>query len=406
MAEDVMRTTVQQRLLNTLGGGLVLALATVWGSHAVQAQPAPEPRPTVEVIAKDMREQTVRIPVTVKDLYGRQETRTIPIIIFRPQGDGPFPLVVFNHGRAVPAKRASQGPNRPETLARYLVNKGFVVMAPTRVGYAETYGDFDPEEKGSCRSPQFEPMSIAASDQVLATVEHAKTLPYVDATRWIVSGISVGGLTTVATVGRNPPGLLGGINFAGGSGGDPESQPGQPCSPNSIAHYWGGLAKTAKAPMLWLYWQNDKYWGEEVPRKWHKAWTDGGGQAALTMFPPAGEDGHNGINTDMDHWLPVVDAFLVQLGFNKPAIVGKPAATDFADIADASKVPVSATNQATVYAKFLETKPPRAFAVGNKGGWGHAYGDYAVGRALGFCQRSGQTCQLYAVDDKVVWQGK
>ncbi len=375
-------------------------------SGITQAQPVPEPGLTVEVVAKDMREETVRIPVTVKDMYGRQETRTIPIIIFRPPGDGPFPLVVFNHGRAVTEKRATQGRNRPEHVARYLVAKGFVVMAPTRVGYAETYGDFDPEESGACRERRFEPMSIAASDQVLATVELAKTLPYVDASRWIVAGQSVGGLASVTTVGRNPPGLMGGINFAGGSGGNPDTQPGRPCSPNSIGGYWGSLAKTAKAPMLWLYWQNDKYWGEDYPRRWHMAWTDGGAQASFASFAPSGDDGHNGINSDMDHWLPVVDAFLGQLGFNQPAIATKPPATDFADISDVAKVPVSAKSQATAYAKFLESKPPRAFAVGNKGGWGYSYGDYAVGRALGFCQRSGQTCQLYAVDDKVVWTAK
>ena len=393
-------------LLNSLWGGLAGAWAAALCGNLAQAQPAPEPGLAVDVVAKDMREETVRIPVTVKDMYGRQETRTIPIIIFRPQGDGPYPLVVFNHGRAVTEKRATQGRNRPEHVARYLVAKGFVVMAPTRVGYAETYGDFDPEDGGSCSQPRIEPKSIAASDQVLATVELAKTLPYVDATRWIVAGQSVGGLATVTTVGRNPPGLLGGINFAGGSGGNPETQPGRPCSPNSITNFWGSLAKTAKAPMLWLYWQNDKYWGEDVPKKWHKSWTDGGAQAAMTTFPPSGEDGHSGINTDMEHWLPVVDAFLGQLGFNKPAIVTRPPVTDFADIADAGKVPVSAKSQASGYAKFLETKPPRAFAVGDKGGWGYSTGDYAIGRALGYCQRGGQTCKLYAVDDKVVWTGK
>jgi hypothetical protein len=163
------------------------------------------------------------------------------------------------------------------------------------------------------------------------------------------------------------------------------------------------LAKTAKVPMLWLYWQNDRYWGEDNPKKWHKAWVDGGAQATFLSLAPSGEEGHFGINADMDHWLPPVDAFLAQLGFNAPAIVTPPAATDFAAIADASKVPVSANNRSIAYAKFLSLKLPRAFAVGDKGGWGYSTGDYAVGRALGFCQRSGQACKLYAVDDKVVW---
>ena len=375
----------------------IIALLVSSGAGA-QTTPA-----AAEVLAKDLQEETVRISVTVKDLYGREETSTIPIAIYRPEGKGPFPLVVFNHGRAVVGKRAAQGRNRPENLARYLVAKGFVVMAPTRVGYADTYGSFDPEDSGSCGSMRVEPMSIAASDQVLATVEFAKTLPYVDATRWIVGGQSVGGLTAVATVGRNPAGLLAGINFAGGTGGNPDANPGRPCRPGAIESYWGTLAGTAKTPMLWLYWSNDKYWGEDLPRQWHAAWARGGAKAQLVQFPPSGEDGHNGLNADMDRWLPVLDAFLVQLGFTKAAIVSRPPASGFAALTNLAAVPISAQNQASAYAAFLELKHPRAFAVGERGGWGRASGDYAMGRALGNCARHGQVCKLYAVDDDVVW---
>ena len=179
------------RVWAVLGAGLCIAVSAL----------------AEEVVAKDMREELVRIGVTVKDMYGRLETRQIPVTIFRPSGEGPFPLVVFNHGRAVAAKRPQQGPNRPEHAARYLVGKGFVVLAPTRVGYAETYGDFDPEQSGPCNSPRVEPMALAASDQVLATVAYAKNLPFVDTTRWLVAGQSVGGLAAVATVGRQTDGV-------------------------------------------------------------------------------------------------------------------------------------------------------------------------------------------------------
>ena len=57
----------------------------------------------------------------------------------------------------------------------------------------------------------------------------------------------------------------------------------------------------------------------------------------------------------------------------------------------------------SAYAKFLDMTKPRAFAVSTKGGFGVASGDYAVGRALGSCQRYGNPCALYAVDADVVW---
>ena len=369
----------------------------LWGGVWAQEE---NPSAAPEILAKDMREEVVRTQATVKDMYGRQETMALPITVYRPPGDGPYPLVVFNHGRATREKRASQGRYRPEAAARYLVAKGFVVLVPNRIGYWETYGNFDPENSG-CKS--IEPMSIAASEQVLATVEFAKTLPYVDTSRWLVAGQSVGGLTTVATVGRAPQGLLGGINFSGGTGGNPDLNPGRPCNPDAATKYWGEIAKNAKVPMLWLYWENDKYWGPDIPKTWHRAWVDGGGRAKLAAFGPSGENGHSGLTQDMDHWLPEVDAFLGQLGFEQPAIVKAPPASAFAAIDATTAVPVGTSGKAA-YAKFLEMALPRAFAVSSKGGFGLARGDYAAGRALGNCQRYGNPCTLYAVDSDVVWK--
>jgi len=372
------------------------ASASVW---ALDANPAATP--AAEVLAKDMREEVVRIQVTVKDMYGREATRPVPITIYRPAGEGPFPLLVFNHGRSPGDKRAQQGRSQPETVARYLVAKGFVVMAPTRIGYWETYGDFDPENS-ACKN--IEPMSIAASQQVLATVEFAKTLPYVDASRWLVAGQSVGGLTAVATVGRAPMGLLGGINFSGGTGGNPDLSPANPCNPAATTRYWGDIAKNAKVPMLWMYWENDKYWGPSIPKTWHRAWVEGGGHAQFAALSPSGDNGHSGVGEDMDHWLPVVDRFLRELGFDRPAIVTAPPPSGFADVSDLNRVPVSSAGKAA-YAKFLEMASPKAFAITTRGGFGFARGDYAPGRAMGFCQRSnGNTCVLYAVNDDVVWK--
>ena len=375
---------------------VMLSVFVFLGHAQTPAQP--------EVFARDMKEEIVRINVTVKDFFGRHETRAIPITIFRPEGDGPYPFVVFNHGRPVQSKRSTQGRYRPEHAARYLVAKGFVVFVPMRVGYWETYGDFDPEYSGSCSNPyDIEAMSIAASDQVLATAECARSQSYVDASRWLVAGTSVGGLTAVATVGRKPSGLIGGINFVGGTGGDPDRNPNNPCAPNRISNYWGKLANPAVVPMLWMYWQNDKFWGEDHPKVWHKAWVASGASVDFKMFPPTGSDGHSGLNIDMNSWLPVVDNFLSKLGFDQPAIVSKPPATAYAELTSADKVPVSDPGKAG-YARFLEAKLPRAFAIGERGGWGFSSGDYAMGKAIGNCQRTGQKCKLYAVDNDVVWQ--
>ena len=375
----------------------MLVAATIAAPSLANAQ-TPE-----EAVARDMGEEVLHIPVTVKDMFGRQETKQIPITVFRPKGNGPFPLAIMNHGRATDARRSRQGRQRYEDLSRYLVAKGFAVLVPTRAGYAETYGDFDPEASGGCNAKRLEPMADAVFTQVMATLELAKTLPFVDATRWIVVGQSVGGFASVVTVGRHPPGLVAGINFAGGTGGNPDNRPQDPCSPQAVGRLWHGLAAGAAAPMLWLYWQNDMYWGPSIPKLWNAAWIDGGGKAEMHTLAPVGTDGHGGSGSDMDHWVPIVDTFLAGLGFTTPGLIVRPPPSRYAGIGDVDKVALPEASRTGAYQRFLEARMPRAFAIGPHGAWGWSSGDWALGKALGRCARRGEACRLYAVDGEVVW---
>lgn len=379
----------------------LLWCALLWASAARAQGEAANQTP----LARDLQEQVLEVAVTVQDLHGRRESRTIPVTVFRPQGAGPFPLLVLNHGRASsPAERAQTPRFRMEQQARYFVGKGFVVAVPTRVGYGQAQqGDFDPESSGRCTQPQIGPMSQAASDQVLAVVAQARQWPGVDASRWWVAGQSVGGLTSVATVMRAPDGLQAGINFSGGTGGNPKERPGQPCNPQQIAQHWQGGAGQAKVPMLWVYWENDQYWGPDIPKQWLQAYLRGGGQAQWLQLGPIAGDGHQGFSRDMDRWTVAVDEFLARQGITQAAVPAVPAATGFAPLQEGARVPVPASGQ-DLYRRFLASPLPRAFAVGPAGQSGYATGDWAVGRALGFCQaRSGLACRLYAVDDQVVW---
>lgn len=361
--------------------------------------------PTAEAMAADLFEEVHRIPVRLTDLYGRTDSALMPLTLYRPAEPGPHPLVIFNHGRASGAARAKPLRQRFEVLARYLVNKGFVVLVPTRIGYGETYGGFDAETAGTqCERLQFDAMARVASDQVLATLEWARQRPEIDTQRWLVMGISVGGLTSVATVWRQPPGLLGGVNFSGGSGGDPERSPGRPCSPQRMAQLFQEKGALAQVPMQWLYWENDLFWGAEHPKTWFQAWTRAGAPAEFTSLPPVGKDGHSGLNIDMNHWVPVVDAFLARLGFDRPGWPPRPPVNPTVKVDEVDKVPVPDANRALYASKFLTSPLPRAFAFSPSGSVGWASGDWAAGRALGYCQsRRGVRCSLYAVDQDVVW---
>jgi len=268
-------------------------------------------------LADDLREQVVRWPVTLQDAVGRRENKEIVLTLFKPQGAGPFPVLVLNHGRAPTSQaRAAQRRLRYERLARFWLAQGFAVMVPTRVGYGPDTDGFDPEFTGACKQPNHAVMAKATSDQVLAAIAYASTQPDLDTTRWLVAGQSVGGFASIATVARQPSGLLGGINFSGGTGGNPDLKPKQPCGVEILAEFWRQQAAHNTLPMLWLYWQNDLYWGETAPVMWHQAWLQGGGRAEFHHMPPVGKDGHNGMNLDLANWTPLVQRFLQSLGLS------------------------------------------------------------------------------------------
>ena len=355
-------------------------------------------------LARDLREEIHRFPVSVSDLAGRRETVDIALTTYRPNGPGPFPLVVMSHGRGRPESRRQLGRVRYDVLARYFVNKGFAVLVPTRVGYGDTYGDFDPEGAGTCNTLRADQVSTAASDQVLAAVDFARRLPWADTRRWMAAGQSVGGLATMAVAWRNPPGLVATINFSGGTGGVPDLRPGKPCAPENTERLWRQQAGSARTPSLWFYWENDRYWGAEVPRRWARAWEEGGGTLSFHQLPAFGKDGHAGLSQDMDRWIPIAEAWLARLGFDQPGDVIVPPPSGHAAIDDVQRVPISAASRARLYGRFLNAPKPRAFAIGRSGGVAWASGDWARGRALGACNNvRNETCVLYAVDDDVVW---
>ena len=61
--------------------------------------------------------------------------------MYRPDGPGPFPLVLVNHGRSSDPR--SQPADRPTVLARQMVARGYAVVAPMRRGFAQTQGRYE-----------------------------------------------------------------------------------------------------------------------------------------------------------------------------------------------------------------------------------------------------------------------
>lgn len=387
-----MRATILLRL------ALATALAAALPPLAVAAADAP--------LHRDLREEVLHVQVKVGSAFGEVEGR-LPVTLFRPAGDGPFPLVVISHGRDSDKRAAYERP-RFESAARFFVRKGFAVAVPLRLGYGELAELGDPEASGGCRNPRYAPALAAAAAQIATVAGELAKRPDIDRERLVLVGQSVGGMATVAATALRSPGLVAAINFAGGHGGNPENHPGDPCVADqlkALVNQYGQLnaAQAPAVPMLWVYAENDRYFAPRHSRRWAQVYGAAGAPLEFELLPPFADDGHKLFARGADVWQPLVDAYLIKLGFTRSGRIARPPDSGFAALADEGALPLKGGSVVEGYRKFLAAESPRAFAVGAKR-WGYAHGDDAMSRALGLCQRdTGQACQLYAVDDRIVW---
>ncbi len=298
-------------------GLIVYALANV-SVIAPRAQPMPE---ATEVNATplnatpldpSLNEEIVNVPIIVA-YRGGSHQREFVLSVFRPDGPGPFPVVVFSHGRN-PKARPIFGRSRP--LARYFVDRGFAVLAPTRVGYGVSGFDIDPERSSGakCETLQYAPLAANVAAHIKATLTYARQQPWADSQRIVLAGQSAGGFGSIIAAGENLTGVQAVMNFAGGIGGNPQ-RPDLPCSPDDVQARMSAAAVSNPLPTLWIYAENDHLWGPRVPRDWHADYVRAGGRAELTVLPETGDNGHYFLSKAPKLWRPLVDDFLTRLGF-------------------------------------------------------------------------------------------
>lgn len=258
----------------------------------------------------------VNVPVKVTDAYGKVIEKDAVVTLFyddtTPQ---PRPVAVINHGRdPAPEKRAAFGRSTAITNARWFAAMGFFVVVPTRLGYGVTGGD-DVEDTGDCNRKNYPPGYDAAAVQTLQILAHVRERTDVLPDRTLVLGQSFGGTTAITVAAKNPPGVLATINFAGGGGGNPVTQPQEPCATNRLKAMFATYGETARIPTLWVYTENDQYMGPKYPRQWFDAFKAKGGVGQFVQFPPNGKDGHSLFTQDPSVWRPTALEFLRANGY-------------------------------------------------------------------------------------------
>ena len=243
------------------------------------------------------------------------------VYLYKPVGAGPFPVVIFSHGRGTPEVNQNLVPALPGH-AGYWMRKGFAVVAPLRPGYGATGGP-DNEAPGhtwrgaTCVGvPDYANTAKVAGAAVTVTLNWVRAQPWANRDKIILEGESVGGMTTVVLGSQNPPGVIGFINFAGGAGGSPDTSPGHSCREDLLRALFAQAGTTARIPSLWLYAENDLYWGPDAPKEWHKRFAAGGSKTSLVATGPVpNADGHRLLALGGAMWAPPLDAFVKSLGF-------------------------------------------------------------------------------------------
>ena len=262
-------------------------------------------------------EEQIDLPVRIEDAYGKVIARPIKVSFFvDDRTPTPHPVLVINHGRASESTaRAAMGRYRPAEIVRWFARLGFLVAVPTRIGYGVTGGE-DVEDSGACSRKSYGPGFQAAAQQTLAVIEAATARTDALKDRTVVVGQSYGGATSVAVAALNSPGVVAAINFAGGSGGNPKTSAREPCAPVQLQRLFADYGRGARVPMLWIYTENDQYWGADYPKTWLAAFREGGGRAEFVQFPPHGDDGHSLFTRAPAVWQPAVAEFLRAHGFD------------------------------------------------------------------------------------------
>lgn len=131
---------------------------------------------------------------------------SVPVFLFEPEGEGPFPVVVTVHGgpeaQWLPWFAPSFGP-----LTQYLVSSGYAVAAPNvrgSTGYGKRYEHLDDIEK-----------RLDSVRDLASLHEWLAARPTIDASRAAVYGRSYGGYMVLAALAFQPGLWAAGIDCVG-----------------------------------------------------------------------------------------------------------------------------------------------------------------------------------------------
>jgi len=133
-------------------------------------------------------------PANAKLISFLSSGRTLYGFVYVPEGKGPFPAVLWNHG-------SEKRPGWQPELAAFYNAHGFVFFLPHRRGQGRSPGPYIMDEIHAARGVPTGAVQAqqTANEDVVAAMGWLKTQPEVDPNRVVVSGCSFGGIQTLLT---------------------------------------------------------------------------------------------------------------------------------------------------------------------------------------------------------------
>jgi len=281
-----------------------LALWIALGAGPALAQSKPGPQGSED---GDHRKQLWMIPSPETGVLMRAT-------VLRPRGAGPFPLAVINHGSTQSAQRRAAMPLPSyDDLARWFVERGYVVVLPQRPGHGQTGGVYL-ENQGGCATADYRKSGLGVAASIASAVAYMTTQKFVRHTGVVVVGQSAGGWGAIAYASQAPRGVKAIINFSGGRGGRSYDKPNNNCAPERLIATARRFGRTSHIPTLWLYSANDSYFPPSLSKRMAEAFRAAGGRADYHLLPGFGAEGHRFVELpdSVAAWGPVAREFLAK----------------------------------------------------------------------------------------------
>lgn len=253
--------------------------------------------------------ETIRIPMLDKASKVPAPIN-LEATLHKPAGQGPFPIVVFNHGSTGPGVIPRTQTENLSGFGSYLNKRGIALLIPMRRGRGKSEGKYD--ERYSCDLVQSRRGIAYASESIDAALDYLRGQAWADMGKVVLLGHSRGGMLSVIYAADHPGVTRGVINFAGGWVG---VQCTQFTGVDVNATLFAEAGAKARDPNLFIYARGDSYYFDTSMESYVKAFESGGGSVAHRLFTlKPGAEGHMIFHSYYQQWIPDVDAFLRRIG--------------------------------------------------------------------------------------------